>query len=93
MARDNEEIRRLADKFSGRSTKEVMEDPEFQQLTAEDVEALAAEHGPTEFDFFRVGEAILACLEEARTVDDALAAIDAVTSEPAARMAPSELPS
>ncbi len=35
MARDNEEIRRLADKFSGRSTKEVMEDPEFQQLTAE----------------------------------------------------------
>ncbi len=45
MARDNEEIRRLADKFSGRSTKEVMEDPEFQQLTAEDVEALATEHG------------------------------------------------
>ena len=44
--KSKKEIRRLADKFLGRPTEELMGDPEFQQLTVEDVDALGAEQRP-----------------------------------------------
>jgi hypothetical protein len=43
-AKSEQEIRRLADKFDGKSGGQLVEDPEFQQLTVEDLQALSAEY-------------------------------------------------
>lgn len=44
QGKSEEEIRRLAAKFFGMPNEELVKDPEFQQLTQEDVNALATEH-------------------------------------------------
>jgi hypothetical protein len=44
QTRSEQAIRRLADKFFGRPTAELRQDPEFQQLSKEEVSALGAEY-------------------------------------------------
>jgi len=44
QSRSEAAIRRLADEFFGRPSAELIQDPEFAQLTKEDVSALGAEY-------------------------------------------------